>query len=47
MNLGQIGRLAAGHLLDAIAGTPAGGGVTIVPASLVLRESTRRAAPQG
>ncbi|MFG1703005.1 LacI family DNA-binding transcriptional regulator [Nonomuraea sp. M3C6] len=47
MNLGEIGRLAARHLLDAIAGTPTGGGVTIVPASLVLRESTRRAAPQG
>jgi LacI family transcriptional regulator len=43
MNLGEIGRLAARHILDAIAGRPAAGGVTIVPASLVLRESTRRA----
>ncbi|SDK61098.1 LacI family transcriptional regulator [Nonomuraea maritima] len=42
MNLGEIGRLAARHLLDAIAGDPAPGGVTIVPAGLVLRESTRR-----
>ncbi|MGW0807813.1 LacI family DNA-binding transcriptional regulator [Nonomuraea sp. NPDC002799] len=42
MNLGEIGRLAARHLLDAIAGAPAGGGVTIVPASLVVRESTRK-----
>ncbi|WP_433428720.1 LacI family DNA-binding transcriptional regulator [Nonomuraea sp. CA-141351] len=45
MNLGEIGRLAARHILDAIAGNPTTGGVTIVPASLVLRESTRRAAP--
>lgn len=45
MNLGEIGRMAARHLLDVIAGKPATGGVTIVPASLVLRESTRRAAP--
>ncbi|MEV1177473.1 substrate-binding domain-containing protein, partial [Nonomuraea sp. NPDC049784] len=45
MNLGEIGRLAARHILDAIAGNPTTGGVTIVPASLVLRESTRRATP--
>ncbi|MEV4172984.1 LacI family DNA-binding transcriptional regulator [Nonomuraea sp. NPDC049709] len=42
MNLGEIGRLAARHLLDAIAGRPAPGGVLTVPATLVPRASTRR-----
>ncbi|MFD2353015.1 substrate-binding domain-containing protein [Nonomuraea ferruginea] len=42
MNLGEIGRLAARHIMDAIDGRPAAGGVTVVPASLVIRESTRR-----
>ncbi|SEN76924.1 LacI family DNA-binding transcriptional regulator [Nonomuraea pusilla] len=42
MNLGEIGRAAAAHLLDAIAGEPTRSGVLTVPATLVLRESTRR-----
>ncbi|WP_406313384.1 LacI family transcriptional regulator [Streptosporangium sp. NBC_01639] len=41
MNLGEIGRVAAEHLLDAIAGSPPPGGVQTVPCELVLRESTR------
>ncbi|SEU35731.1 LacI family DNA-binding transcriptional regulator [Nonomuraea wenchangensis] len=42
MNLGEIGRLAARHLLDAIAGEPVPSGVHVVPAALVPRASTRR-----
>lgn len=42
MNLGEIGRLAARHLLDAIAGHPSPGGVRTVPGTLVPRASTRR-----
>ncbi|GAA1770281.1 LacI family DNA-binding transcriptional regulator [Nonomuraea bangladeshensis] len=42
MNLGEIGRLAARHLLDAIAGKPVPSGVHTVPAALVPRASTRR-----
>ncbi|MEU4515984.1 LacI family DNA-binding transcriptional regulator [Nonomuraea wenchangensis] len=42
MNLGEIGRLAARHLLDAIAGEPVPSGVHTVPATLVPRASTRR-----
>ncbi|MFF3444957.1 LacI family DNA-binding transcriptional regulator [Streptosporangium sp. NPDC002721] len=40
MCLGEIGRVAAGHLLDAIAGSPPPGGVRTVPCELVPREST-------
>ncbi|MET8993231.1 LacI family DNA-binding transcriptional regulator [Nonomuraea wenchangensis] len=42
MNLGEIGRLAARHLLDAIAGEPVPSGVHTVAATLVPRASTRR-----
>ncbi|MFC4590873.1 LacI family DNA-binding transcriptional regulator [Sphaerisporangium corydalis] len=42
MNLGEVGRLAARHLLDGIAGRPVEHGVRTVPARLVVRESTRR-----
>ncbi|MEV0195667.1 LacI family DNA-binding transcriptional regulator [Nonomuraea sp. NPDC050691] len=41
MNLGEIGRIAAEHLLEAIGGAPRARGVLTVPCSLVLRESTR------
>ncbi|MDF2706156.1 MAG: LacI family DNA-binding transcriptional regulator [Nonomuraea muscovyensis] len=41
MNLGEIGRIAAEALLDAIGGAPRPPGVLTVPCSLVLRESTR------
>jgi LacI family transcriptional regulator len=41
MNLGEIGRIAAQHLLAAIAGEPRRTGVLTVPCSLILRESTR------
>ncbi|WP_049567379.1 LacI family DNA-binding transcriptional regulator [Nonomuraea sp. SBT364] len=40
-NLGEIGRVAATHLLDVIGGAPHRGGVRTVPCGLVLRESTR------
>jgi LacI family transcriptional regulator, galactose operon repressor len=42
MCLEEVGRTAAGHLLAAIAGTPAHG-VHTVPARLVVRESSMRA----
>ncbi|WP_406313382.1 LacI family transcriptional regulator [Streptosporangium sp. NBC_01639] len=41
MNLGEIGRVAAEHLLGAISGAPRPSGVLTVPSSLVLRESSR------
>ncbi|MCG5217969.1 LacI family DNA-binding transcriptional regulator [Streptosporangium sp. KLBMP 9127] len=41
MNLGEIGRLAARHLLGVIAGQAGETGVRTVPARLVVRESTR------
>ncbi|WP_250564430.1 LacI family DNA-binding transcriptional regulator [Sphaerisporangium fuscum] len=41
MNLGEIGRVAAEHLLAAIGGAPPARGVLTVPCRLVLRESTR------
>lgn len=41
MNLNEIGRLAARHLLDIIAGRPGEAGVRTVPARLVVRASTR------
>ncbi|MEU4234760.1 LacI family DNA-binding transcriptional regulator [Nonomuraea sp. NPDC026600] len=41
LNLGEIGRAAATHLLDVIGGVPHQGGVRRMPCSLVLRESTR------
>lgn len=40
MNLGEIGRVAAEHLLAAIGGSPPDGGVQTLPGTLVLREST-------
>ncbi|MEU0483019.1 LacI family DNA-binding transcriptional regulator [Streptosporangium sp. NPDC006013] len=45
MNLTDIGRAAATHLLSAIGGSPEPGGVRVMPASLVLRESTRGEPP--
>ncbi|MFI0422242.1 LacI family DNA-binding transcriptional regulator [Spongiactinospora sp. 9N601] len=41
LNLTEIGRTAARYLLDAIGGAPPQGGVLTVPATLVVRESTR------
>ncbi|MCG5213541.1 LacI family DNA-binding transcriptional regulator [Streptosporangium sp. KLBMP 9127] len=41
MNLGEIGRVAAGHLLQAIGGAPRASGVLTVPCRLIPRESTR------
>lgn len=41
MSLGDIGRVAAEHLLNVMAGQPAESGVRTVPAGLVIRESTR------
>lgn len=42
MDLEQTGRLAAGHLLPALAGQSAHG-VSVVPPRLIIRESTARA----
>lgn len=40
MNLGEIGRTAANHLLAAIEGDPPKGGIQQLPPRLVLRQST-------
>ncbi|MGW5366022.1 LacI family DNA-binding transcriptional regulator [Actinopolymorpha pittospori] len=40
MSLGEVGRIAAEHLLAAIAGRRTSGGVETIPCQLVVREST-------
>ena len=46
MNLGEVGRVAAEHLLAAIAGNASGGGVKAIPCQLVVRESTGPVSPR-
>ncbi|GAA2759306.1 LacI family DNA-binding transcriptional regulator [Actinopolymorpha rutila] len=40
MSLGEVGRIAAEHLLAAIGGRPVTGGMQTIPCRLVVREST-------